>query len=106
MLAEIRDFSLTLFGKEPLMRVPFDHMSFKAGTAGKTEVDVVLGQIEFLGLLGFVETIKELIPLDGFSDPPSVEVDKEGITAGFSLALPNVAVGVFNLSNMSLGADV
>jgi hypothetical protein len=106
ILAEIRDFSLTLFGESPLMRVPFDHMSFKAGTAGKTEVDVVLGSIEFLGLLSFVETVKELIPLDGFSDPPYVDVDAEGATAGFTLELPSVAIGVFNLSNMSLGADV
>ncbi len=106
VLAEIRDFSLTLFGEKPLMRVPFDHLSFKAGTTGKTEVDVVLGTIEFLGLLSFVETIKDLIPLDGFSDPPFMEVDQQGATAGFTLALPSVAIGVFNLSNMSLGADV
>jgi hypothetical protein len=32
--AEIRDFDLTLFGTEPLMRVPFDHMFFKAGSSG------------------------------------------------------------------------
>ncbi len=106
ILAELRDFSLTLFGTAPLMRVPFDHLSFKAGTTGKTEVDVVLGNIEFLGLLSFVETIKDLIPLDGFSDPPYMEVDAQGAKAGFTLALPSVAIGVFNLSNMSLGADI
>ena len=106
ILAELRDFALTLFGEEPLMRVPFDHLSFKSGTSGKTEVDVVLGDIEFLGLLSFVETIKDLIPLDGFSDPPYMEVDAQGAKAGFTLALPSVAIGVFNLSNMSLGADV
>jgi hypothetical protein len=104
--AELRDFSLTLFGTDPLMRVPFDHMSFKAGSSGKPEIDVVLGDIEFLGLLSFVETIKELIPFDGFSDPPYMEVSPEGAKAGFTLALPSLAIGVFNLSNMSLGADV
>lgn len=104
--AELRDFSLTLFGTDSLMRVPFDHLSFKAGSGGKSEIDVVLGEIEFLGLLSFVETIKDLIPLDGFSDPPYMEVSAEGAKAGFTLALPSVAIGVFNLSNMSLGADV
>jgi hypothetical protein len=104
--AELRDFSLNLFGSDSLMRVPFDHLSFKAGTRGKPEIDVVLGEIEFLGLLSFVETIKDLIPLDGFSDPPFMEVSSEGAKAGFTLALPSVAIGVFNLSNMSLGADV
>ena len=104
--AELKDFALVLFGVEPLIKVPFDHMFFKAGSAGKPEVDVVLGEIEFLGILSFVETIKDLIPFDGFSDPPYVEVSPAGATAGFTLELPSVAVGVFNLSNMSLGADV
>ena len=104
--AELRDFALVLFGVEPLIKVPFDHMFFKAGSSGKPEVDVVLGDIEFLGILSFVETIKDLIPFDGFSDPPYMEVSPSGAVAGFTLELPNVAVGVFNLSNMSLGADV
>jgi hypothetical protein len=104
--AELRDFSLTCFGAEPLIKVPFDHMSFKAGTAGKPDIDVVLGDIEFLGILSFVETIKELIPFDGFSDPPFMDVTAEGAKAGFTLALPSVGIGVFDLSNMSLGADV
>ncbi len=106
VLAELRTFSLILFASEPLVTIPFERLSFHGGTSGKAEVDVVMGDIVFGGFLSFVETIKDLIPLDGFSDPPSVEVTPEGLTAGFSLTLPNLAVGVFNLSNMSLGADV
>lgn len=105
-LAEIRDFTLHLLPGAPLVRVPFDHLSFKAGSSGKPEVDVVLGDTEFVGMLSFVEVIKDLIPLDGFSDPPYLEVDSKGLTAGFTLTLPTVAIGVFSLSNMSLGADV
>jgi hypothetical protein len=104
--AELRDFALTLFGTEPLMRVPFDHLFFTAGSTGKPEVDVVMGDIEFLGLLGFVETIKDLIPFDGFSDPPYLEVSPAGAVAGFTLELPAVAIGVFSLTNMALAADV
>ena len=78
----------------------------RRASSGKPEVDVVLSDIEFLGILGFVETLQELIPFDGFSDPPFLDVTPDGLTAGFTLALPNVSVGVFNLSNMSLGADV
>ena len=84
----------------------FDLLSFKGVTDGKSEVDVVLGDIEFVCILGFIETVKELIPFDGFSDPPYLDVTPAGLTAGFSVDLPNVAVGVFSLSNMSLGADV
>lgn len=106
VLAELRDFALLLLPGEPLVRFDFDHLSFKSGSTGKAEVDVVLNDIEFLGLLGFVETLKDLIPFDGFSDPPYLDVSPSGIVAGFSLALPNVAIGVFALSNISLGADV
>lgn len=105
-LAELRDFELILFPGQPLVRIPFGHMSFKSGSAGKAEVDVVLGEIEFLGMLSFVETIKDLIPFDGFSDPPYLDVTPAGLTAGFTLALPSLAIGVFTLANMSLGADV
>lgn len=106
VLAEIRDFQLNLFAKDPLMTVPFRHISFKSGSTGKTEIDVLMDGVVFGGFLEFVNTLKELIPLDGFSDPPFVDVTPGGLTAGFTLTLPNVAIGVFNLSNISLGADV
>lgn len=106
VLAELRDFQLNLFATDPLLTVPFRHISFKTGSTGKTEIDVMMDGVVFGGFLEFVNTLKELIPLDGFSDPPFVDVAPSGLTAGFTLALPNVAVGVFNLSNISLGADV
>lgn len=105
-MAELRDFTLNLLPGAELVRFRFDHLSFRAGSSGKPDVDVVLHEIEFLGVLGFVEVLKELIPFDGFSDPPFLDVTDEGLTAGFTLALPSVAVGVFSLSNVSLGADV
>jgi hypothetical protein len=67
-------------------------------------VDVVFTGFEFAGPLSFVETLRDLIPFDGFSDPPDVQVTPEGITAGFSMGLPNLAVGVFSLENLSLAA--
>jgi len=106
VLAELKDFTLHLLPGAPLVRFKFDHLSFHAGSSGKPDVDVVLQDIEFVGFLAFVETLRELIPFDGFSDPPFLDVTPEGLSAGFTLALPNVSVGVFNLSNMSLGADV
>jgi hypothetical protein len=106
VLAEIRDFELHLVGSEPLVRIAFDHLSFKAGSSGKPEVDVVIQKNEFVGILAFIETIKDLIPFDGFSDPPFFEVDSQGLKAGFTLALPSLSIGVFTLANMSLGADV
>jgi hypothetical protein len=61
--------------------------------------------MEFLGVLGFIEKLRQIIPFDGFSDPPYVDVDAASATAGFDLALPSVAIGVFSLENIALGAD-
>ncbi|MFW2382725.1 MAG: hypothetical protein ACN4GZ_13270, partial [Acidimicrobiales bacterium] len=105
-LAELKDFSLNLLPGAELVEFRFDHLSFRAGSAGKPEVDVILSEIKFVGVLGFIEVLKELIPFDGFSDPPFLDVTASGLTAGFTQDLPNVAIGVFNLSNLSLGADV
>jgi len=80
--------------------------AFRASSGRKPEIDVVFTGMEWQGVLGFIETLKEIIPFDGFSDPPYVDVSTEGVTAGFDLALPNVAIGVFSLENISLGADV
>jgi hypothetical protein len=67
-------------------------------------VDVLLSDIKFVGPLSFVETLRDLIPLDGFSDPPSFDISPQGIDASFSVALPSISIGVLSLSNLSLGA--
>jgi hypothetical protein len=105
-LAELSDFGLNLFPGEPLIKLRFDRLGFRASSGRKPEVDVVFNGLEWCGVLSFIETLQELIPFDGFSDPPYVDVSTEGVTAGFDLALPSVAVGVFSLENISLGADV
>ena len=107
IVAEIVDFDLNLIGNRDaaLMKLMFRRIGFHAGSSGKAEVDVVFGGIGFLGPLSFVDRLRELIPFDGFSDPPYVDIAPDGVTAGFDLTLPNVSVGVFSLENISLGAD-
>lgn len=104
--AEITDFALNLFPGEPLIALVFDRLAFSAAAGRKADVDVVFHGIEFQGVLGFVNTLKDLVPFDGFSDPPYLDVDASGLRAGFDLALPAVAVGVFALENISLHAGV
>lgn len=107
VLAELTDFDLNLVGdaETGLMRLTFRRMAFHAGSHGKPEVDVVFGKLGFLGPLSFVDRLRELIPFDGFSDPPFVDVAPDAVRAGFDVALPNVSVGVFSLENVALGAD-
>jgi hypothetical protein len=105
VFAELRDFALQLMPGAPLVRTAFKRIAFRGGSSRKPEVDVVFGGLEFVGFLSFIETLKQLIPLDGFSDPPFLEVSTDGVTAGFTISQPNVAIGVFSLTNLSLNAD-
>jgi len=99
ILAEIVDFDLNLIGDRSagLMKLMFRRVGFHSGSTGKPDVDVVFGGIGFLGPLSFVDRLRELIPFDGFSDPPYVDVAPEGVTAGFDVTLPNIAIGVFTV---------
>jgi uncharacterized protein YoxC len=101
----MENFSIDLLGNlQSFIVIHFEKVAFVATSQKKPDVDVKLGEIEFVGVLSFVQALRELIPLDGFSDPPSLSITSEGISAGFSLALPNIAFGVFSLQNLSLGA--
>jgi hypothetical protein len=82
----------------------FERVQFRSRAGQKPEIDVAFTKFAFAGPLSFIETLRQLIPLDGFSDPPEVSVTTEGITAGFTMNLPNIAFGVFSLENLSLGA--
>ena len=102
----LTNFSLDLLGNfESFLLIRFVDVVFKSQGGKKADVDVNIAGIEFIGVLAFVEKLKEFIPLDGFCDPPSLEVTEKGIKAGFSLGIPDIAVGVFSLENISLGAS-
>jgi hypothetical protein len=102
---ELTHFKVNLFGAIVLW---FQRLHFNARNGHKPEVDVDLHKdhgVTFGGPLEFVNALKDLIPGNGFSDPPALAVTPQGITASFSLGLPNVQVGVLALSNINLGAS-
>ena len=104
-LCSLTNFTLDLIGSfTSFIKLHFERVEFTASSSKKPDINVVISEIEFVGVLSFVQALKQVIPLDGFSDPPAIEVDAEGIRGGFSLALPNIAFGVFSLTNLSLGA--
>ena len=57
------------------------------------------GPIQFQGDLSFLNTLQQFIPSDGFQDPPSLDVTADGITAGYTLPIPSIGVGVFSVEN-------
>src|SRR5690606_38028072 len=86
----LQKFDLNLIAPETFLKLHFTKIEFTASSRKKPDVNVDFGGIEFVGVLSFVETLRSLIPLDGFSDPPSLTVSEQGIEAGFSIGLPNI----------------
>jgi hypothetical protein len=107
-------FTLTLLGDTQFIAIHVVVMEFSVQPGRKTDVNVALSDgkdgrpsgIEFLGPLAFVETLKEIIPFDGFSDPPYLDIQPSGLKAGFDLQIPDLAVGIFALSNIHVGAEL
>lgn len=103
--ASIIHFKVNLFG---FVTVWFDQLRFSSKSGSKPDVAVDLHQgedaIEFGGPLEFVNELRKIIPSNGFSDPPSLSVTPSGISASYSINIPSLAVGIFALEHVSLGA--
>jgi hypothetical protein len=100
-------FDLRLIGEATFLILHFEKIEFSIVPGKKPDVNVEFKPdegIEFAGPLEFVNTLKDIIPFDGFADPPYLDISAQGIKSGFDLAIPDLAVGVFALSNISLGA--
>ena len=89
-----------------LVHVNFKSAQFTAEMGKKPDVDVQLGAIEFKGILEYVARLMEYLPLDGFSDPPSLSVGPDGINVGFSFGIPTIGLGIMTIQNISLAAGV
>ncbi|WP_216918997.1 hypothetical protein [Synechococcus sp. CCAP 1479/9] len=103
--AVLENFKLNLFGCIILW---FRRLSFDALPGRKPAVAVALAEgddaVRFGGPLEFVNDLRAFIPSGGFGDGAGLSVTPSGIAAGYSLGLPAIEVGIFSLSNVSLGA--
>ncbi len=85
----------------PIVTIPFKKIGFVTKDGGKPDFDVVLGTIEFGGILRFVRILADLIDSLGLSDPPALEVTGTGVRSSFSFDVPAVAIGMFALQNIA-----
>lgn len=105
---ELTNFAVMLLPGVELVQISFQSVSFTAEGDKKVDVDVQMGEIQFLGILEFVNQLSSFIPLDGFSDPPSLELvaSPPGLEVGFSFGIPTINIGVMTIQNVSLAAGV
>ncbi|MEH2562957.1 hypothetical protein [Bradyrhizobium sp. AZCC 2289] len=97
----MRSFDLELLS---VIKLHFNSVDFTASPGKKLDLSANMGDIGFEGDLAFLNQLEQLIPSSGFSDPPAIEVTSQGVTVGYSLAIPSIGVGVFSIENIRLGA--
>jgi hypothetical protein len=100
----LNDFAIDFAG---VINVAFKSLSFRAKKGEKMDVSADVDGVTFAGPLSFVSILSGYLPSSkspGFSDPPSLDVTSEGVTVGYTMGLPPIAVGVFSLQNISLSA--
>jgi len=86
------------------VRLTFSKVRFVTDAGGKTRVDVEGTKVVFLDELEFLAEIAERLSGIGGGGGPRVDVDSRGVTAGFELAIPSIALGMLQLSNLSIAA--
>ncbi len=106
---ELNNFTLSL---AKVIGITIDQIAFDAPAGQKMTVVASMpsnsdsGPIQFEGDLSFLNALQQFIPSDGFQDPPSLDVTADGITAGYTLPIPSIGVGVFSVENISLSAQL
>ena len=86
-----------------ILKVTFDEFKFTSDNGEKPRITVNINAIEFSGLLKFVQALKDYIPTTGgFDTPKGIDITPQGITAGYSLAIPSISFGIFSLQNINI----
>jgi len=94
-------FAVDLFG---FIVLHFNKFTFAAASGKKMDVKPDISEVEFGGPLDFINELKDFLNFGGDDGGLSLDITPTGITAGFTLAIPTVAVGVLTIQNISLGA--
>ncbi|MGA3219458.1 MAG: hypothetical protein ABSE77_10375 [Acidimicrobiales bacterium] len=101
---ELTNFELVLFGSDAsFIGITFNSFTFDSKTGAKTSVQPNIDTVTFLGPLTFIQDLSQLLSSLG---GPSIDVSSAGIDASYTLALPDITVGIFSLTNLSLSAGV
>ena len=103
---EITTFKLHLIGDDAgqFLQLDIAKLAFTSASGQKTTIDVKVDKVTFQGPLQFVDTLRKYLPIIGDA-LDSIPVP-QAITASMGVAIPSVAVGVFQLSNVAFAAQV
>jgi hypothetical protein len=96
----LTNMKIAFFGDTPFVYVILDRLGFTAGSARANDMQVEIGEVVFSGALAFLSNLARFFTF-GSGNGPILDIDARSITTGFSLAVPEVALGAVNLSGLA-----
>lgn len=95
-------------GAKPWIKVSFDELHCELLPGQKPDIAVSLQAppLSFGGPLSFVNELQKVLPADGLSAGPSIDLTATGLEVGYELAIPPLPVGVFSLQDLRLGGSL
>jgi hypothetical protein len=103
-VGNLRNFEVHLMSTDEadaFLAIIFNRLTFKAAKGQKSHTTVDIEDVQFLGVLKFVEKLQEIINF-GTSGGPEIDVTPTGVKAELDVALPDIAVGVLALTNINI----
>jgi hypothetical protein len=85
-----------------IVTVHFHALHFTAENGRSPQISTDGCDVTFDGDLAFLRELVDKLPKVGFGPGTTVDVTPAGLEAGYALAVPAAAVGVFALSNLAL----
>lgn len=106
---DLRNFTIHLVDRKSetlyFIALVFNRFQFEAHNDAKPKLSPELARVEFKGPLNFINTLQKFLQTAGGSGL-AVDVQPFEISVGYTLALPNVSLGVFSLQNLSFSAGL
>jgi hypothetical protein len=96
----LTNMKIAFFGDTPFVYVILDRLGFTAGSARANDMQVEIGEVVFSGALAFLSNMARFLAF-GSGNGPILDIDASSITTGFSLAVPEVALGAVSLSGLA-----
>lgn len=100
---KLSHFAMNFFG---MARVEFDELKFSTGPGKKPDVTASGVELKFSNELEFLNSLRAALPADVFGSGAFLDIQPSGIRVGYKLAVPDIPLGVFMLSNLALSAEV
>ncbi len=103
---KLENFALNLLKPNSdldFIAIYFKRFAFEQHNDAKPTFDPAIEKVEFRGPLSFINTLQEFLTFDG---GPKIELEPNGVNITQDIPIPNVAVGVFSLQNMSFSAGL